>query len=263
MSTTTILILAVLINAVICAGLAAYIADKKGHSGGSWGFCGFVFGLLGLIAAAGLPDRTFSRASPPTSRRPCPTCAENIGLAAKRCPHCGQSFPPEEILASILPLLEQEEQSAVWARNVLASARLPGTADALVPLLTKHTGAALHAAHALGEMRDRSAVQTLIALLQQPGLERADTYSTQYRAAEAAAEALGIIGDPSAVKPLVGLLHEEGRVFGLASQAILGIGQAALQPLSEMGAENHKALTKTLQSLEKRIRARDEASQAT
>ena len=43
--------------ALITACLASSIAEDKGHSAVAWGLCGFLFGPLGLIAAAGLSDR--------------------------------------------------------------------------------------------------------------------------------------------------------------------------------------------------------------
>ena len=43
--------------ALITACLASSIAEDKGHSATAWGLCGFLFGPLGLIAAAGLSDR--------------------------------------------------------------------------------------------------------------------------------------------------------------------------------------------------------------
>ena len=33
------------------------VADSKGHNGAAWAFGGFFFGLIALIAVAGLPDR--------------------------------------------------------------------------------------------------------------------------------------------------------------------------------------------------------------
>ena len=41
--------------ALICGGLSADLADKKGYSVGAYFACGFFFGILGLIGAAGLP----------------------------------------------------------------------------------------------------------------------------------------------------------------------------------------------------------------
>jgi hypothetical protein len=47
----------VLVVACISAGLSSSIASAKGWSSVSWLVVGFLFGPLGLIAAAGLPDR--------------------------------------------------------------------------------------------------------------------------------------------------------------------------------------------------------------
>jgi hypothetical protein len=47
----------VLVIACISAGLSSSIASAKGWSSLSWLVAGFLFGPLGLIAAAGLPDR--------------------------------------------------------------------------------------------------------------------------------------------------------------------------------------------------------------
>jgi len=43
---------------LVSAALAAFLAQAKGRSAGSWFFVGFLFGPLGLIAAAGMPERT-------------------------------------------------------------------------------------------------------------------------------------------------------------------------------------------------------------
>ena len=47
----------ILVIGVIAGFLASNIASDKGHDGSSWFFAGFLFGPLGLIAAAGLSDR--------------------------------------------------------------------------------------------------------------------------------------------------------------------------------------------------------------
>ena len=46
-----------IVIALVTACLASSIAEDKGHSGMALGLCGFFFGPLGLIAAAGLSDR--------------------------------------------------------------------------------------------------------------------------------------------------------------------------------------------------------------
>jgi MFS family permease len=37
---------------ILCGFAAAYIADRKGRSVGPWFFCGLIFGLFGVGAAA-------------------------------------------------------------------------------------------------------------------------------------------------------------------------------------------------------------------
>jgi len=49
-------VLLLLIN-IISGTLSSSIAGTKGWNGGMWFLAGFLFGPLGLVAAAGLPDR--------------------------------------------------------------------------------------------------------------------------------------------------------------------------------------------------------------
>lgn len=44
-----------LVQAFICGGLSTNLAEKKGYGTGAWFAAGFLFGIFGLIAAAGLP----------------------------------------------------------------------------------------------------------------------------------------------------------------------------------------------------------------
>ena len=41
---------------VIVGCFTAYVADRKGYSPGAWYWLGFFFGLIALIAVAGLPQ---------------------------------------------------------------------------------------------------------------------------------------------------------------------------------------------------------------
>jgi len=47
----------IIVWCLICPILSASIASKKGYSGGGWFAISFFFGIIGLIAATGLPDR--------------------------------------------------------------------------------------------------------------------------------------------------------------------------------------------------------------
>ena len=51
------LLLIVLISHLVSAGLSKTIAGQKARNSWRWFVAGLLFGPLGLIAAAGLPDR--------------------------------------------------------------------------------------------------------------------------------------------------------------------------------------------------------------
>lgn len=46
-----------LLHAILSGILSAYISSEKGYSTVSWFFIGLLFGVFGLISAAGLPDK--------------------------------------------------------------------------------------------------------------------------------------------------------------------------------------------------------------
>ena len=51
------LLLMVLVSHLISAGLARTVAAQKARSSRNWSLAGLLFGPLGLLAGAGLPDR--------------------------------------------------------------------------------------------------------------------------------------------------------------------------------------------------------------
>ena len=51
------LLLMVLVSHLISAGLARTVAGQKARSSRNWLLAGLLFGPLGLLAVAGLPDR--------------------------------------------------------------------------------------------------------------------------------------------------------------------------------------------------------------
>jgi len=85
-------ILIIIAYSVTNAFLALQIADHKGF-GHAWFLAGLFFGVLGLIAAAGLPDRKKPTASTISSKE-CPDCVEIIHSLARVCRHCGHRFSP-------------------------------------------------------------------------------------------------------------------------------------------------------------------------
>ena len=57
-----------LAQALACAALSSNLADKKGYSTGAWFAAGFFLGILGLIAAAGLPPSRLQAEKDPRVR---------------------------------------------------------------------------------------------------------------------------------------------------------------------------------------------------
>ena len=79
------------IVAIICAFLSSNLACKKGYLWNAWFLCGFFFGILGLIAAAGLPSKTYGL-DDQTKK-----CAEMVRTEALVCRYCGHRFDESDI----------------------------------------------------------------------------------------------------------------------------------------------------------------------
>jgi len=75
-----LLLLAVVLAVVmICGELAALLAREKGYNEWNWRTAGRLTGLLGLIAAAGLPDRRYPRSSKTSAPKPEPQAGSAPG----------------------------------------------------------------------------------------------------------------------------------------------------------------------------------------
>lgn len=119
-----------LIQAVVFAVLSGIVARSNNRDPAGWGVLGFLFGILGFIAAIAVGEaenskpssrRRSSRKTPSSSKKEqissnkdhqqsdaqdfipdehekkCPDCAEYIKLEARVCKHCGHRFPDEEV----------------------------------------------------------------------------------------------------------------------------------------------------------------------
>ena len=81
----------IIADAIICGILSSYLADKKGYSVGGWFLVGLLFGIFGLIAAAGLPLIP-GRTKIQEGTKKCPKCRELMDIHALTCGYCGQKF---------------------------------------------------------------------------------------------------------------------------------------------------------------------------
>jgi hypothetical protein len=80
----------ILIIFCITGFLTAYIAKEKEYPYGTWFAIGFLLGLFGLIAAAGLPIKGISQKG--EVLKECPDCMEFVREKAVKCRYCGYLF---------------------------------------------------------------------------------------------------------------------------------------------------------------------------
>ncbi|MEQ1895050.1 MAG: hypothetical protein ABL998_21120 [Planctomycetota bacterium] len=100
----------------VCGGLSGTIAGAKGYEAGTWFFGGFLFGPLGLIAAAGLPTKA-SREFFLT--RKCGACAEAVRIESKRCRHCGEPGTARDTDDAISDSIKQDHEHRVAAMAIV------------------------------------------------------------------------------------------------------------------------------------------------
>ena len=86
-------------GAILCGLLAR--AKNRGGVGGF--IMGLLFGIFAVVYYAFVPSKSATAAG---SVKPCPQCAESIGMAAQVCPHCGFRFAAQT--------LERPEGVPVW-----------------------------------------------------------------------------------------------------------------------------------------------------
>lgn len=127
----------IIVQALVSGGLASNLAYHKGYSTSEWFFVGFILGILGLIAAAGLPSRKDTLVIPKI-RKKCPYCAEMVLVESKVCRYCGHQFKRDEILKELGNELKSKSTiRKEQALDVMIEMNDPGLVDEVIELLGK------------------------------------------------------------------------------------------------------------------------------
>jgi ribosomal protein L40E len=246
------------------------LASKKGYSFLFWFFGGLFFGIVALIAAAGLPlrrdmDQAGASNDAPV-RKTCPKCAERIMVEAKVCRHCGNKFNEAQILEAlrdaviedpragarvlgllgtrwnekVIPVLEAIAAHGLYGERLEATNALLefDTPEALTLAFTKGAPSLRkEAAGRLAEMGDKSCVPALFGMFQTSSL-----------ASKLATELIWKLGDAADRKMLLEVLSGEETPF--KSGIVWGLGGAG-------AAEAVPALVELLGSPELRVQTKD------
>jgi len=126
-----IIIITLIIIAFISAVLSSIIADKKGYSSSAWFFCGLIFGILGLIAAAGLPRNPDLLIRGSSLLKTCPRCFEIVKIDAQVCKFCGRKFSKNEIISDLGNAMIEGRKARIIAIEHLANF----DGDKIIPFL--------------------------------------------------------------------------------------------------------------------------------
>ena len=180
---------------IVCGYLSANLAKKKGYSWGVWFACGIFFGVLGLIAAAGLPLKPSGFGF----IKKCPECAESVKAEALVCRYCGLKFNRDEVIAKLGSIVEKKPANCSEVVGALAAMKDEST----VPYLEK----ALSYSYDLEHRVRVAAVKALIDIGTIPALIIALKRGTD-TLRERAVEMLRDKADPSAVPALIDLLSK-------------------------------------------------------
>ncbi len=246
MESTSVLVVILIAQALICSGLSGTLAEKKGYSTGAWFAAGFFLGIFGLIAAAGLPVLARQSQSDPLTK-PCPDCAEPIRQEALVCKHCARRFDKKDILASILSSLEDKsihgklralDSLQTYKDEVVFTAILNtfDQAGSTANYLGDPSVAVMNkAAHLLSNFRDMPVTKELLALFKKGG----NTIKLVK-----IIETLGMLKDPAAIPCLVQALDNSNLRIA-ATSALHRFGSSGI-PSLELAIKDAKGVSRRL-----------------
>ncbi|MBU1298213.1 MAG: hypothetical protein KKF20_02705 [Bacteroidetes bacterium] len=244
------------LQAVISGFLSMDIAEKKGHSSGAWFACGFFFGVLGLIAAAGLPIKQSATPAGASFLKKCPKCAEPIRKEALVCKYCANTFSKEQVIAELVASLQEKSvdtrlQALEALRTTSDSSVLPhlvrvlddagsqikNPLDPAVRVLNK-------AAQLLEEFGGDSVSSQLFTILKRGGSPIKMNRII---------EILGKLRDPSAIPILIGSL-QNSQVSTVAAKSLEKFGNVAIPDLQEFTNQAKRSERKLAEQIIARIK---------
>ncbi len=240
-----------IVQAIICAALSSHLAQQKGYQTTPWGFIGFFFGIIGLIAAAGLPLKSASEDK--QLERECPDCISTINAKASVCKFCGRKFTQADVTSELLNNLhkgtiEQQTESMEMIGQMNDPSVMPDVVGfiekanpyihEIKPLQLALDFAAMHATQ---DVHDQ-----LISILKN---------STNGQKNELIIKALGKIQNSSSVPYLLSLVKTNNYQY-FASQALVKFGEAALPYLEKQIEEGTKSEKRQASEIIEQIKAK-------
>jgi HEAT repeat protein len=213
--------------------------------------CGFFFGVLGLIAAAGLPvaqvaKEAEKRTTQPEAAKTCPDCMEMVRQDARVCRYCGHRFTAEEERAAHVAALESDDPQA--RREAVEALSHDGDRETEACLIKAlgdpDTGVRLAAIESLHSVGDKNAAPHIMKVLEQ-ACEDFPSSEQCWALENAACEALRTLGTEALVPRLVALAEAGGpstnrKLRAVEALAAIG-GPAAIRTLVEVLEDEHVA----------------------
>ncbi len=118
----TYIVVTLVAQAVISGGLCSYLAEQKGYGTTAWLVAGFLLGVFGLIACAGLPvanESTYVYKRDESLVKRCPRCAELVRIEASVCRFCQHEFNDRtRVIQELESLLSEEHEATPFALEV-------------------------------------------------------------------------------------------------------------------------------------------------
>ena len=253
----TVFWIILVLQAIICGFLSMSLAEKKGHSAGAWLACGLFFGILGLIAAAGLPTKQSSLSASVLFKK-CPDCAESIRKEASVCKFCGAKFSNKQVVTGLTQAL-QENCSAAELEEVLDALRM-----------THDDSVALHLVRFLDtfepqmgyqsdpEVRLLNKISQLLVDLGSPAISQELVSVLKNRAGilkrKKIIEILGSLGNPSCVPVLIESL-QNSQLRQSSASSLEKLGEVVLPHLEHLVKDGKRSDRKLAEQIIAKIKS--------